>query len=477
MTSVRNLLRLLSGSNILVLLAALLIIAGCSRKNSGSLPPDVTDTSVSKPAGRPPVDTVFPEIPDSILNSSLFSYKDTYNIAVLLPFYLDSFPTYDDMDLTPEQYDALKDRQLFKPSALAIEYYKGVKLALDSLAKAGLNVRTFVFDCYREDGIGSIIKSRVLDTMNLIIGPIYNSHIAELAPYCLKHQIPMVSPLSPSTTLSGNNPYFTMANPSLDIHVTDLFDFMTTNFEDDHLILLYQDNNNERHYVRMLQGLSASYKEQLLADSSNDFPPKKPDGQLVDTIPFLVEVPVPWDSYKNIADLDASSLNLALDPDKHNVILVPTVDMSLVQLLCQRLHALRDSFNVTVLGTPVWSKENELRLDYIRNLDIYYTTPVYFDTAYYQTSFYSSYLEDYGYEPPVYTVRAYDLTMFYGKLLRAYGLNFTELLPIEYYKGLHTNYNFKPVYASPDDSSTVKYYENKFVHILHFEPGGLKKVN
>ncbi len=452
----------------------LLLLAGCASKKNKTK--TTTTESVGDvvvlPERKEPSDTVPYVLPDSLLNSSLYTYKDEYNIAVILPLYLDSFQTAATEDtLTFEQKIVTRD-DLYPPATMALEFFQGVKVALDSLKATGLKAKVHVFDSYDDLAVRRLISSNELLQMDLIIGPIYNSHVKLLAPYIQKNKIPMVSPLSPAGDLTEKNPSFLMANPRFEVHSENMFQLVADSFAQDNLILIFQSNDVEMGYARSFREMAQQHKAGLV-DAMLD------GGQSGGNPVVFHEVSISKNEKRHLPDIDRRDLETYLEKGKNNVFVIPSVDLSLVLNLSKELFYLSEDYEISVVGTPIWNRDDELRLDYVAPLNVHFTAPIYLDSVYYNSQFRLNMIEAFGFEPSINTLKGYDITRYLGSMIINYGINFIDVLQIDEQAGWHTNFKFRPAYGSvsPAGAQNLLYLENKYVHILKYQDYKLVKLN
>lgn len=478
----RNHQQLLSGSK--WLLVVLVILAGCANtKNTGSNAPRPTDLgTVIVPDRQEPSDTVPYVLPDSIFDSSLFTYKDTYHIALILPLHLDSFQTVLNADSLFED-DLPKNTKdgdkLYPPAKLALDYYHGVRIAMDSLAKLGLVAKLHVFDSYTPKGIENLANSGVLLGMDLILGPIFNSHLKIMAPFALKNQIPMVSLLSPAADITKNNPYFIMANPRLERHCEAMFEFAVERFSDENVILLYEPTYIEAGFAKVLRTKAQEQEQKYITSLMEPVLDSTTGLMVIDTAKRMAmhEIMLQVNEKTNLFDIKATDIEFYLEEDKRNVFLLPTIDISTVLKLSKEFARLSEDHEITVIGTPVWAKDAEMRLDYISNFNVYFTSPEYLDSTYYQSPFYASCVEEFGFEPSPNSIKAYDLTLYMGNLMKNYGVSFMDIMQIDSTAAWHTTYQFRPEFSDKGKQDNVEFIENKYVHLLHYDQYQIVKEN
>lgn len=478
----RNHQQLLSGSKWFLLL--LVIMAGCANtKKTGTQAPQPTDPgTVIIPDRQEPSDSVPYVLPDSIFDASLFTFKDTYHIALILPLHLDSFQTVLEVDsLFEDDLPRLTKNgdELYPPAKLGLDYYHGVRMAMDSLQKEGLVAVLHVFDSYTPKGIQNLTNSGELLGMDLILGPIYNSHLKIVAPFAKKNRIPMISLLSPAADITKDNPYFIMANPRLERHCEAMFEFALERFVNENVILLYEPNYQEAGFAKILRNKAQEQEQKYIASLMEPVLDSLTGEYFIDTarrMP-LHEIMLQVNEKTNLFDIEATDIELYLEEDKKNVFLLPTIDMSTVLNLSKEFARLSEEHDITVIGTPVWAKDEELRLDYISNFNVYFTSPDHLDSTYYQSPFRMQTMEQFGFEPSTTSIKAYDLTLYLGNLMKNYGLNFTDIMQIDSTVAWHTNYQFRPEFSDKGKTDQVEFIENKYVHLLHYDQYQVIKEN
>lgn len=151
-----------------------------------------------------------------------YTYKDSYNVAFLLPLYLDRTEGY------PEQL-----------VTLATEFYMGAKLALDSLEFMGLRANVYVFDVKSDStSVKKILaKDEFLD-MDMIIGPFSMEGATVVSRWCKENEVHMVCPISLPTSLIQNNKFVTQSVPSEATQQSEFAIFALNNKEAEQFILI-----------------------------------------------------------------------------------------------------------------------------------------------------------------------------------------------------------------------------------------------
>ena len=124
--------------------------------------------------------------------------KASYNVAVLLPFEL-SDPSW----------------QTQRKNQFVTDLYAGLRLAQDSLQRAGRPIQLFAYDTGADTlALKQVLTLPELAGMDLLIGPIYKSGAKLLSRYAREHQIVCVNPLSQDGDLVLDNPWHYLFAPS-----------------------------------------------------------------------------------------------------------------------------------------------------------------------------------------------------------------------------------------------------------------------
>ncbi|WP_201986937.1 ABC transporter substrate-binding protein [Hymenobacter rubidus] len=124
--------------------------------------------------------------------------KSSYNVAVLLPFEL-SDPSW----------------QTQRKNQFVTDLYAGLRLAQDSLQRAGRPLQVYAYDTGADTlTLKQVLALPELAGMDMLIGPVYKSGARLLARYAREHQIVCVNPLSQDGDLVVDNPWHYLFAPS-----------------------------------------------------------------------------------------------------------------------------------------------------------------------------------------------------------------------------------------------------------------------
>ena len=93
-----------------------------------------------------------------------------------------------------------------KVNTAAVDFYRGVLLAMEELRTEGYNIELSVLDTQGSEAVVEDIVTYdpLFYGSHLIIGPVYENEIAKVLPYAQATNTPVVSPLADITELSGS---------------------------------------------------------------------------------------------------------------------------------------------------------------------------------------------------------------------------------------------------------------------------------
>ena len=355
-------------------------------------------------------------------------HKNRYRIDVFVPLYLS--------ECVKGDKNISKDKIPDKAMA-GINFYEGVKLAVDTLDQSGYRMDVFVHDVTEpKETPEALIAAKTLDSADLIIGAVPTNMVAPLAQFAKKRTINFISTMSPSDANVKDNPYFTLLQPTLQSHCEGIRKAVSKKY------------GNTRMFIYHRAGVQVdetAYKA-LTKDS----------------LFRLTTI--------NAATLPAPlTLKYLFDSTESNVILMPILDANYAAQLLEQLHTLYPNFRFEVYGMPSWKGMNILRKNSdLDNIAIYFTAPYYFDgsTASGQ-SLASDYKRAFGGKPGEMVFRGYETLSFYTYLLNKYGTIFNPKIA-DNASAAYTRFDIKPRW---DKDFNLLYNENAHLYIYRYQDG------
>jgi LysM repeat protein len=365
--------------------------------------------------------------------------KEEYHIAFFLPFHADEANAI-------EQEKLIKgDAQFSNSTNVALQFYEGALLAIDSLKKLKLNAKVFVYDIDYKDSVGlaGLLKKPELADMDLMIGPLYGSGFIPVANFAKEHEIAIVSPFTQVNKILFNNPYVSKVSPSVTLQVEQMAAYAVDSFKTQNIILV---NNANAKELPFYNAFKSAANAKLLKEGMS-----------------------PADSVKEVLGL--AGLQNMLSSTKVNVVVLPSNNQSYVTEFISKLNVMKEKYNIVLFGMQNWVNYDNLDFEYLNNLSLHLPSNTFIDYQDNATkNFIKSYRTHYKTEPESYVFQGYDVTYCFISSLLKEGTGFLGTLPLCGYKGLSSNYNFSQF---PAESG----FENKFVYILKYRDYQLVKAN
>ena len=142
-----------------------------------------------------------------------------------------------------------------KVNSAAVDFYRGVLLAMEKLRDQGYDIELSVLDTQgSEDVVADIVTyDPQFYGTNLIIGPVYENEISKVLPYATEAHIPVVSPLADITSLSGSVLYQMQTENS---HKYDRFAEI---FDGSREVVVIHTPSVDKEYMEKMYELSANH--------------------------------------------------------------------------------------------------------------------------------------------------------------------------------------------------------------------------
>jgi hypothetical protein len=245
-----------------------------------------------------------------------------------------------------------------------------------------------------------------------------------------------------------------MVNPGIKAHLNTLSEYTKTQFATDNILVVRQNNDKD-------------YAGYFKRNVSNAF-----------TFKELIYSAGKYTNAINKEDL-TTDLKSRLRANLNNVIVVPSIDLQFVHKLSRELFNLSAEYPIVVLGLPVWSPENDLRLDYLEKINTHFTQASYIDDSLlHDAVFAQRFFELHGQYPNETNIKGFDIAFFFGKQLIQHGKDFYKHIEEASDTAIHTTFTFKPSYSEGSMQEEMKflYYENKKVHLFRMENYSLKQL-
>jgi LysM repeat protein len=363
--------------------------------------------------------------------------QGSFNVAVLLPFYLEDNATRTEVDSSK----SVKGKKIYKtlnrpddwiyPRSLGfVEMYEGILLAADTLRTLGLNIQIHTFDIKSDTvGLTRLISSGKLDKMDLIIGPVHSRNLALMASYAGSLGIPVVSPVQlGNNSALHNNPSLFMASSSLEVAqnaiAKKMIDYYTSNF-----VLIHSDPDGE------YPDTVGKFRNKIIYELGTKMP--------INEIRFKDMF---FYSRSVFGNDSINRLAHALSEHTKNVIIIASEDASVMSESLTDIHALARKYDVNVFGYPNMRYLDNLDHKICFELDLMIYSPYWIDYGREDIkAFNSDFRTKFFTEPSEasYAWQGYDILYYFISGLALNGKEFLSHPEIHNPDLLHTEFDFR----------------------------------
>lgn len=370
-----------------------------------------------------------------------------YRIALMLPFQLnevtkDSLGNY-----------TLPDK-ISSSSQVAIQFYQGALMALDTLKKENSHLDLFVFDTR---GLAaetdSLLQLPQMAKMDLIIGPLFNAELDTAAKFGLQHKIYVASPFSSVTSFINKNPYYIVSNATIRTHCEALMDYVLENNRNANILFLQRNDETD------------SKLRQYFLDDVKYFHPSE------------------WHYFSSHTLIDSDDSfsdhisDYLADSDK-NIVIIPSNDEDFVNNTMQDLFKIDTQFRIELFGMPTWRNYTSLRMSELYSLDTHISSGFFGaddDSSY--LDFKSDFKNQFGVKLSEYSLQGYNQMYYYGHLLETQGVDFFKTASDSSFDVIGGSFLFRQAANNLIGKKIpMDYWENKNVQILEYRVDGLFPV-
>ncbi|MFC6224205.1 ABC transporter substrate-binding protein [Hymenobacter artigasi] len=312
--------------------------------------------------------------------------KTSYNVAVLLPFEL-SDPSW----------------QTVRKNQFVTDLYAGLRLAQDSLQRAGRPIQLFAYDTGADTlTLKQTLALPELAGMDMLIGPVYKSGARLLARYAQEHQIICVNPLSQDGDLVLDNPWHYLFSPSSATQGRVAAQFALNAFGAGKPgLVLYEDSKDDADFATAYK---AAFEEQ--------------GGKISALRRFNPDVDESLAAAFAGPELAAASHVVVVSDNRR-------IGPYALRLVQQQPAATRPG----VLAPGSWLDNPRLDVSQLNGPTTYFIQPKYYDEqGLGYRRFRQLYLQRQHLPPSVFANQGFELLMYFGNVLSQYGSDFQTSL-------------------------------------------------
>ena len=367
---------------------------------------------------------------------SLSGPRSSYRVALMLPFATDLQDSiFKNLDPTsPIAVNALTD--------IAVEIYRGFRIAADSLATRGMNVDLYLYDVGESEvDIQQAMSDPQLAEMHLIVGPLHRTSFEKAEKFAAARGIHIVSPV-PNQMLRTNYPTSCVLHASYADQMRFLGRYVARMHLNDNVVVVDSDKFKDHDY---LQFFLQSYQSNFRGDTIQ---------------------PVKLDKF------GIESVKSKLVSGKKNIIVVPSMDLGFVSDLMNRLSNIKSGdYDLVVMGMEKWMDYHNVDMQYKNrfNLTVPATSYLNFDREEHR-HFSEVYTNAFN-RPPGnggYAFMGFDVGWYFLGAMNKFGLDFPDYFERNKYRGLYMGF---------DMERQSKGCRNTHIYLLQYNDYQLQPIN
>lgn len=389
-------------------------------------------------------DSLLPVTPhDTVHRDSLLRSHNpakTFQIALIMPF---------SAELADSATRIFKEEGkliLPSPAVTSLQFYRGIKMAVDSIQKTGFSAQITLYDTERNrDSLKRAFEDS-LPAFDLVIGPLFRSNFEWFADLAKAKNIPVISPVTLPSKILLERTHTIKLYPGAGSRVMQLAYHVVSNHADSNLILW----NSGRFGDREIFATAAKHANICASRLGSD---------------SLTE--------KGLYTPAKSKVKALFSDSNHYTLFVPSQDQAYVSELLSSLNDLalkNNNISFTVYGLERWMEFDNIETAYFDNLNTRFLSDRHIDYKDYETiKFVKCYREQFYSEPTDYVFTAYDAGLYFFSGLMKYGAYLPYKLQSLIVEGLSMKFNFIQI-----DSYTG--YENQGYYIFEIDDFELKRL-
>ncbi|MFY0607155.1 MAG: ABC transporter substrate-binding protein [Cyclobacteriaceae bacterium] len=412
--------------------------------------------------------------------------KDTYDIAVLLPFL----------------FSSLENTSVISQNKFVMDMYQGMQLAAEDLTAGGYPTNLYPYDTKRrKDVTKQLLNESGFENHDLMIGPLFPGPIEAADEFSINSRINKVNPISSNSEALGENPYSFLIRPTYETMAKKMAEFAATENDNSYAMVFYEQSDRDSLFATkykesiesagyevvlfqpitkdnsrdLLDGLWSQYDDYLtqeMADSIMEADPTR----------FIKNRRIRTDEMERMEKDTSFVLPISFDEDEHEIvyyeklfnmapdsighIVAATRSNLFANNLISAIETRGDS--IKLYGYGDWLDFTMLSYSQLERLQVGLTNPDYADTerlAYEQLRERLS--STFKTEPSINHFRGYETVYFAGMMMHRQGKYFQTGLREGAKIDGKVNEGYK--YGSAND--------NQIVPIIRFKESKLEVVN
>ncbi|MGB0165650.1 MAG: PBP1 and LysM peptidoglycan-binding domain-containing protein [Luteibaculum sp.] len=360
-------------------------------------------------------------------------FMNEYKVAILLPFLVEEAAA----------------KEISASNQVALEFYQGALIALDSLKKQGLRLTVLVYDTKKSaDHVRGLLRQPQMSNVNLFIGPLYRSALEPVIEYAQTIGAHVVCPVPQNNKVLFNAPHVSKV-PASDITQAALLGKYLATQHNTSNVIMVKRSRQEAVEDKLGQTFAQAYYRYI-------------PGGLFRT-----------DSIKSVFTngFDFPDFERFMRIGQENIIFTASSDPVLASGLMTHLKGYSSEYKIRVFSLESWLEMDKIDFASKNDLNLTITANTHVDYKKSSTkSFVKNFRSRFKSEPGNYGFLGFDITYFYLKGIMDQGLAFLNALGENSSDPASLKFNFIRLSQSSG-------FENKGAHILGYKDYELQTLN
>lgn len=377
----------------------------------------------------PPVKTIPKENKPKVEEKPVSKFTEA-GISVLIPFNLNRLNLATATKAQVERAD------------MAIDFYQGVTMGIDSAASFGLDFKVNVYDTRDDNSQLNLLTAKEgLKNSNLIIGPVFPEGVKYLSNFVISNDIPIVSPLAASKPSEFNNPKLISIVNNINQHGEKIAGYIGSKFQPSTGIVVLinsKKTEDEEFAAPIREFLKQKYPNLIVQEFTS-----------------------------------AYAFETRMIKGKKYAIVVCSADMGFVTPTIDKLYKLAklkaSDYELNLFGHPNWIKQN-YRTEQLQGLNAIISTSYFVNYKEANVvNFIKKYRTTFNYDASEYAIKGFDIGFYFGKLIAKHGKNYMDFITKDKYKGLHNSFSFAfdPLYGFYNKELMLLQYRNLNLNLIN----------
>lgn len=325
--------------------------------------------------------------------------KDRYRVAVLFPFKVST------LEPSPER----------KKNQPILDLYQGMKLAVDSLSKSGVQIDLLAYDTEHDPEVTrQLLTQEELKSVDLLIGPLFADDAKPVQLFAKQNQINLiVNPVSNNSDFLKDNPYSFLYQPSDETIGLRAAELVNNKISNKNTLVYYSDSPKDsvmafNFMKRAFElGLKVVYAEEVRAETS------------VKILDRLAK-PTKYDEWKKPSEF-------TMKLDSIGSIFVASENPVIYTKVINSVESRGDS--IVIIGQESWLEDNSIEYTKFENTKVAFASPNYNPLSKSGPSvFRMEYIKKHSALPSDNAKMGYELMMNLGRAMGKYGNYYQDQL-------------------------------------------------